>query len=278
MYQIVKAMPLNAEVVRMTVLAPEIARKARPGQFIILRIDERGERIPLTISTANKRTGTVSVVFQIVGATTQRLATLKKGDSLQDFVGPLGNPTDLSHVKHACVIGGGLGTAIAYPEAWTLHDMHAKVDVITGFRTKDLVLMEKEMAAIADRLIVMTDDGSNGNKGFVTAALQELIDSGEQYDLVIAIGPVVMMKAISELTRPYGIKTIVSMNTLMIDGTGMCGCCRVKVGGEYKHACVDGPDFDGHLVDFDEAFRRDMQFSRFEKIAVDHAADCARRK
>ncbi|MGI6590807.1 MAG: sulfide/dihydroorotate dehydrogenase-like FAD/NAD-binding protein [Eggerthellaceae bacterium] len=276
MYQIVRKRWLNDEVVRMTILAPEIARKVRPGQFVILRIDERGERIPLTVSTANNQTGVISVVFQVVGATTRRMAALGQGQAIQDVVGPLGNPTDLSHVQHACVIGGGLGTAIAYPEAWTLHDRHAKVDVICGFRNERLVLMEKEMAEVADRLIIMTDDGSNGNKGFVTDALQDLIDSGERYDLVLAIGPVVMMKAVSELTRPYGIHTMVSMNTLMIDGTGMCGCCRVKVGNEYKHACVDGPDFDGHLVDFDEAQRRDMQFVRYEKIAVEHAAEAVR--
>lgn len=256
MYPIEQVEQLNAEVTRMVVRAPEIAKKIKPGQFIMLRIDERGERIPLTMNACDPEAGTVTIVFQAVGATTMRLAKLRAGDALLDFAGPFGNPTELEGVKRACVIGGGLGTAIAYPQAKWLHDHGCEVDVITGFRNKDLILFENELAACSSWHKVMTDDGSNGNKGFVTAALQKNIDEGADYDLVIAIGPIPMMKAVSNLTKPYGIKTIISMNTIMVDGTGMCGGCRLTVGGETKFACVDGPDFDGHLVDFDEAMKR----------------------
>lgn len=256
MYPIEQVEQLNAEVTRMVVRAPEIAKKIKPGQFIMLRIDERGERIPLTMNACDPEAGTVTIVFQAVGATTMRLAKLRAGDALLDFAGPFGNPTELEGVKRACVIGGGLGTAIAYPQAKWLHDHGCEVDVITGFRNKDLILFEDELAACSSWHKVMTDDGSNGNKGFVTAALQKNIDEGADYDLVIAIGPIPMMKAVSNLTKPYGIKTIISMNTIMVDGTGMCGGCRLTVGGETKFACVDGPDFDGHLVDFDEAMKR----------------------
>ena len=255
----------------MVVRAPEIAKKIKPGQFIMLRIDEHGERIPLTMNETDPDAGTVTIVFQAVGATTIHLATLRAGDSLLDFAGPFGNPTELEGVKRACVIGGGLGTAIAYPQAKWLHDHGCEVDVITGFRNKDLILFEDELAACSSWHMVMTDDGSNGNKGVVTAPLQERIESGANYDLVLAVGPVIMMKFVALTTKPHGIKTLVSMNPIMIDGTGMCGGCRVKVGDEYKHACVDGPDFDGHLVDFDDAMHRGVMYRDFEAAARDAA-------
>lgn len=267
MYPIEQVEQLNAEVTRMVVRAPEIAKKIKPGQFIMLRIDERGERIPLTMNETDPDAGTVTIVFQAVGATTIHLATLRAGDSLLDFAGPFGNPTELEGVKRACVIGGGLGTAIAYPQAKWLHDHGCEVDVITGFRNKDLILFEDELAACSSWHMVMTDDGSNGNKGVVTAPLQERIESGANYDLVLAVGPVIMMKFVALTTKPHGIKTLVSMNPIMIDGTGMCGGCRVKVGDEYKHACVDGPDFDGHLVDFDDAMHRGVMYRDFEAAA-----------
>lgn len=270
MYRIIESESLNPEVTKMVVDAPAIAWKLKPGQFVILRIDEKGERIPLTVNDTDQGRGTITLVFQAVGATTKQLATMKTGDQILDVVGPLGNPTDLSYVKHACVIGGGLGCAIAYPEAKALHEAGTKVDVIAGFRNKDLVLMEEEMEAVSDKLIVMTDDGSNGNQGFVTDALQKQIDAGADYDLVIAIGPIIMMKFVSKVTEAAKIRTLVSMNTIMIDGTGMCGGCRVRVGDEYKHACVDGPDFDGHKVDFDEAMHRNTQFKTYEQQALDH--------
>lgn len=269
MYPIERVEPLNAEVTRMVVRAPEIARKIRPGQFIMLRIDERGERIPLTMNECDPEAGTVTIVFQAVGATTMRLAQLKAGDALLDFAGPLGNPTELEGARRACVIGGGLGTAIAYPQAKWLHEHGCEVDVITGFRTKDLILLEDEIKACSTRQIIMTDDGSNGNKGLVTQALQQRIDEGADYDLVLAVGPVIMMKFVAATTKPYGIKTLVSMNPLMIDGTGMCGGCRLTVGGETKFACVDGPEFDGHLVDFDEAMKRSRMYRDQEKISME---------
>lgn len=271
MYPIEQVEQLNAEVTRMVVRAPEIAKKIKPGQFIMLRIDEHGERIPLTMNETDPDAGTVTIVFQAVGATTMHLATLRAGDSLLDFAGPFGNPTELEGVKRACVIGGGLGTAIAYPQAKWLHDHGCEVDVITGFRNKDLILFEDELAACSSWHMVMTDDGSNGNKGVVTAPLQERIESGANYDLVLAVGPVIMMKFVALTTKPHGIKTLVSMNPIMIDGTGMCGGCRVKVGDEYKHACVDGPDFDGHLVDFDDAMHRGVMYRDFEAAARDAA-------
>ncbi|MEG0503706.1 MAG: sulfide/dihydroorotate dehydrogenase-like FAD/NAD-binding protein, partial [Raoultibacter sp.] len=255
------------EVTRMVIEAPAIAKKIKPGQFIMLRIDENGERIPLTMNDCDAQAGTITVMFQAVGVTTSRLAQMKPGDSLLDFSGPLGNPTELDGAKRACVIGGGLGTAIAYPQAKWLYENGVEVDVITGFRNKDLILLEDEIKAHSTRQIIMTDDGSNGNKGLVTQALQERIDEGADYDLVLAVGPVIMMKFVAATTKPYGIKTLVSMNPLMIDGTGMCGGCRVKVGDEYLHACVDGPDFDGHLVDFADAMRRGVQYRSFENTA-----------
>ncbi len=267
MYPIISVEPLNSEVTRMVVSAPEIARKIMPGQFIMLLIDERSERIPLTMNDRDPDAGTVTIVFQQVGATTMRLAELAPGDSLESFVGPLGNPTELEGARRACVVGGGLGTAIAYPQAKWLFDHGCEVDVITGFRTRDLVILEEEIAACSSWHITMTDDGSNGNKGVVTAPLVQRIDEGAGYDLVLAVGPVVMMKFVAAATKPYGIKTLVSMNPLMVDGTGMCGGCRVKVGDDYLHACVDGPDFDGHLVDFDEAMRRGVMYRGFEQQA-----------
>ena len=260
MYKIVRKEVLNPSVSLIEVEAPYIAKKAEPGQFIILRIDENGERIPFTIADYDREAGTVTIIFQKVGKTTYQLDTLGEGDFLLDFVGPLGVASHFENVKRAAVIGGGLGTAIAYPQAKKLHSLGVDLDIITGFRDKDLIILEKECAENSSNLYVMTDDGSNGNKGFVTNKLKELIDGGAQYDVVIAIGPLVMMKAVAELTRPYGIKTIVSMNPIMIDGTGMCGGCRVTVGGETKFACVDGPDFDGHLVDFDQAILRSRMF------------------
>ncbi len=267
MYLIESAEALNAEVVRMVIHAPDVARKIKPGQFIILRIDETGERIPLTMNDVDPERGTVTIIFQIVGATTMRLARLKAGDSLLDFVGPLGNPTQLEGVHRACVIGGGLGVAIAYSQARWLHEHGSNVDVIMGFRNKDLIILQDETRKCSDRLTVMTDDGSNGNKGVVTAPLKEQIEGGAQYDLVLAIGPVIMMKFVAQLTKEHNIKTLVSMNPLMVDGTGMCGGCRVKVGDEYLHACVDGPDFDGHLVDYDEAMRRGVTYRSYEDTA-----------
>lgn len=265
MFKVVRKEVLNPSVSLIEVEAPYIARKAEPGQFIILRIDEQGERIPFTIADYDREKGTITIIFQIVGHTTQRLNELRDGDSILDFVGPLGKASEFDGVKTAAVIGGGLGTAIAYPQAKKLHSMGVRVDMINGFRNKELVIIEDECKAACNNLYTMTDDGSNGNKGFVTAKLEELIKSGRKYDIVIAIGPLVMMRAVCELTRGYGIKTIVSMNPIMIDGTGMCGGCRVTVGGETKFACVDGPDFDGHLVDFDQAIRRSRMFAEGEK-------------
>ncbi len=264
MYKIVRKEILNPSVVLMDIEAPYIARKAEPGQFIIFRIDEAGERIPLTIADYDREKGTVTIIFQIVGKSTRALAQMSEGEALLDFVGPLGVASHLEGYKKVAVIGGGLGAAIAYPQAKKLHALGAEVHAITGFRNKDLIILEKEMEFVSDKLVVATDDGSNGNKGFVTNVLKQLIEEGNKYDLVIAIGPLVMMKAVSNLTREYGIKTLVSMNPIMIDGTGMCGGCRLTVGGKTKFACVDGPDFDGHEVDFDEAMRRQGMYKKQE--------------
>jgi len=262
-YKILKKQTLSEQVKLMVIDAPLVARKAQPGQFIILRINEQGERIPLTIADYDEEAGTVTIIFQEVGKTTIHLGTLNEGDSLLDFVGPLGKPSHFdSSIKKAAVIGGGLGTAIAYPQAKKLHSLGVDVTSITGFRTQNLVLLEKEIGDVSDKLIVMTDDGSNGHQGFVTDALKSEIEAGEKFDLVIAIGPLIMMKFVSKLTKQYGIKTIISMNPIMIDGTGMCGGCRVTVGGKTKFACVDGPDFDGHEVDFDEAMRRQNMYKK----------------
>ncbi len=270
MYQIVEKRQLNDTVVLMKVAAPFIAKKAKPGQFIIFRVNEHGERIPLTIADYDREAGTVTIIFQIVGRGTQELAALNQGDSILDFVGPLGKPSEFENVKKVAVIGGGVGCAIAYPQAKYLHSIGVDVDLIAGFRNKDIVILEEEMKAASNRLILTTDDGSYGKKGFVTNALQELIDEGNQYDMVVAIGPVPMMKFVCAVTKPYGIKTVVSLNPIMIDGTGMCGGCRVTVGGEIKFACVDGPDFDGHLVDFDELMKRNTIYKNQEHNAAVH--------
>ena len=269
MYPIIESERLNKEVVRMVIEAPDVARKIQPGQFIILRIDEEGERIPLTMNDYDAQAGTVTIIFQIVGATTMKLSQMKAGDTLLDFVGPLGNPTPFEDAKHICVIGGGLGTAIAYSQAKWLYDHDYDVDVIIGFRNKDLIILEDEVKAHSNESIVMTDDGSNGNEGNVCVPLNKWLEEGKRWDLILVIGPPIMMKFASLATKPYGIKTLVSMNPIMIDGTGMCGGCRVKVGDEYKHACIDGPDFDGHLVDYDEAMRRGVMYRSFESQARD---------
>ncbi|MDR0514497.1 MAG: sulfide/dihydroorotate dehydrogenase-like FAD/NAD-binding protein [Coriobacteriaceae bacterium] len=270
MYPIRKVEQLNNEVTRMEIVAPQVSAKIKPGQFIMLRIDEYGERIPLTMNDCNPDAGTVTIVFQAVGATTKRLRHLKAGDCLLDFAGPLGRPTGLEGAARVAVIGGGLGTAIAYPQAKWLYDQGAEVDVITGFRSRELIILESEIAAHSTRQIIMTDDGSNGNKGLVTEALRRRIEEGAGYDLVLAVGPLIMMKFVCLLTKEHGIRTLVSMNPLMIDGTGMCGGCRVKVDGAYRHACVDGPDFDGHLVDFDDAMSRSKLYQSFEAEAAGH--------
>ena len=260
MYPIVRKEELNETTTLMDVEAPLVARKAKPGQFIIFRIDEEGERVPLTIAGYDREKGTVTIIFQRVGYTTEKLNTLNEGDALLDFVGPLGEPSETEGIQRAAVIGGGLGVAIAYPQAKALHEAGVEVDLIVGFRNEHLIILRDELENACTNLIVMTDDGSNGNKGFVTQALEKQLQAGREYDAVIAIGPLPMMKAVSEMTRPLKIKTIVSMNPIMIDGTGMCGGCRLTVGGETKFACVDGPDFDGHLVDFDEAIARGRMF------------------
>lgn len=267
MFPILTKRVLGPNVKKMEILAPYIARKAEPGQFIILRIREGGERIPLTIADYDRENGTVTIIFQEVGLTTKLLGSLEAGDSLLDFVGPLGTPSEFEGVKKAAVIGGGLGTAIAYPQAKKLHGLGVKVDSIVGFRNKDAIILEEEMTKASDRLFVTTDDGSNGRKGFVSDVLKILIEDGNKYDLVVAIGPLIMMKVVSNLTRPYGIHTVVSMNPIMVDGTGMCGGCRVTVGGKTKFACVDGPDFDGHQVDFDEQLRRQTMYRTEEKLS-----------
>lgn len=264
MYKILTKKILNPTVTLMEVDAPMIAKKAEPGQFIILRVDEQGERIPLTIADFDREKGTITIIFQIVGATTEKLNHLNEGEFIHDFVGPLGVPSHTEGLKKVAVVGGGVGCAIAYPIAKKLHNLGAEVHSIVGFRNKDLVILEDEFKAASNVMKLMTDDGSYGEKGLVTNALEQLIKEGNQYDEVIAIGPLIMMKFVCKLTKEYGIKTVVSMNPIMIDGTGMCGGCRLTVGGETKFACVDGPDFDGHLVDFDEAMERGTMYKEFE--------------
>ena len=264
MNRIIRKTPLNPTVTLMEVEAPLIAKKAEPGMFIILRTDADGERIPLTIADFDREKGTITIIFQIVGATTEKLNHLNEGDYIHDFVGPLGTPTHTEGLKKVAVVGGGVGCAIAYPIAKKLHNQGAEVHSVVGFRNSELVILEEEFKAVSDIMRLMTDDGSRGEKGLVTNALEELIKSGCEYDEVIAIGPLVMMKFVCQLTKAYNIKTIVSMNPIMIDGTGMCGGCRLTVGGETKFACVDGPDFDGHLVDFDEAMERGAMYREFE--------------
>jgi ferredoxin/flavodoxin---NADP+ reductase len=270
MFKVVRKEVLNSAVKLLEIEAPHVARKAEPGQFIIFRINEDGERVPLTIADFDREKGTVTLIFQEVGKTTRMLGNLNVGDALLDFVGPLGTASHFEGLKKVAVIGGGLGTAIAYPQAKKLYNMGVEVDSILGFKNKDLIILEKEIAAASSRLFIATDDGSNGNKGFVTDVLKGLIEeAGNQYDLVIAIGPLIMMKVVSNLTKQYGIKTVVSMNPVMIDGTGMCGGCRITVGGKVKFACVDGPDFDGHEVDFDEAMRRQLMYKDEEKKSLE---------
>lgn len=272
MYKIVKKEVLNPTVTLMEIDAPLIAKKAEPGQFIILRVDEDGERIPLTVADFDRKKGTVTIIFQIVGATTEKLNHKAEGEYISDFVGPLGVATHTDGLKKVAVVGGGVGCAIAYPITKKLHNLGCEVHSIVGFRNKDLVILENEFSQASDVMKIMTDDGSYGEKGLVTDALKALIESGEKYDEVITIGPLIMMKFVCKLTKEYGIKTVVSMNPIMIDGTGMCGGCRLTVGGETKFACVDGPDFDGHLVDFDEAIERGRMYKDFERHA--HEETC----
>ena len=271
MYKILSKEALNPTVTKMVIQAPLIAKKAEPGQFIILRSMADSDRIPLTIADYDRENGTITIIYQIVGGATMELNSLSVGDSLHDFVGPLGRASELEGLKKVAVVGGGVGCAIAYPTAKKLHELGCEVHSIIGFRNKDLLILEDEFNAVSDKLVVMTDDGSYGEKGVVTVALENLINEGNQYDEVIAIGPLIMMKFVTLTTKKYGIKTTVSMNPIMIDGTGMCGGCRLTVGGETKFACVDGPDFDGHLVDFDEAMKRGTMYHEAEAHAREEA-------
>ncbi len=273
MFKILKKRELNPTVTLMDIEAPLVAKKAEPGQFIILRVDENGERMPLTIADYDREAGTVTIIFQIVGATTKLLNAKNEGDFIQDFVGPLGVPTHVEGLKKVAVVGGGVGCAIAFPIAKKLHELGAEVHSIVGFRNQDLVILEDEFKAVSDKLVMMTDDGSYGQKGLVTNALKDLIESGEKYDEVITIGPLIMMKFVCAVTKEYGVKTTVSMNPIMIDGTGMCGGCRLTVGGKTKFACVDGPDFDGHEVDFDEAMERGSMYKEFERHAYEETCN-----
>ncbi|EEI85450.1 oxidoreductase NAD-binding domain protein [Anaerococcus lactolyticus ATCC 51172] len=265
MARIIEKTNLNDSTIKFVVEAKDIAKKALPGQFIILRLDEKGERVPFTISGTDGEN--VTIIVQIVGGTTMRMNGLKAGDGFLDFVGPLGKPTELDDLKgkNVCVIGGGLGTAIAYPQAKYLHQIGANVDVIMGFKNKDIIILEDELKACSDNLYITTDDGSYGRQGFVTQVLEDLINEGKSYDHVLTIGPAIMMKNVVNITKPKNIPTTVSMNSIMVDGTGMCGCCRLTVGGEMKFACVDGPDFDGFLIDFDEAMNRSRNYATEER-------------
>ena len=267
MFRIAEKTPLNPTVTKMVIEAPLVAKKSQPGQFIIVRPFEDSERIPLTIADFDRQAGTITIIFQIVGGTTMELNQLEAGQSVHDFVGPLGRASELEGLKKVAVVGGGVGCAIAYPTAKRLHELGAEVHSIVGFRSKDLVILEQEFEAVSDHMAKMSDDGTWGEKGLVTNALEALIQAGNQYDEVIAIGPLIMMKFVCKLTEKYGIKTTVSMNPIMIDGTGMCGGCRLTVGGVTKFACVDGPDFDGHQVDFDEAMHRGSTYREFETHA-----------
>ena len=269
---------LNDFVTQMAIHAPLVAKKAKAGQFIILRVDSEGERIPLTIADYDRNEGTITIIFQIVGSTTEKLNVLNEGDYIYDFVGPLGTPSKLDGLKKVAVVGGGVGCAIAYPVAKALKENGAVVHSIVGFRNEELIILKDEFEKVSDKLVIMTDDGSFGKKGLVTDALKNLVESGEKYDEVIAIGPLVMMKFVCLLTKELGIKTTVSMNPIMIDGTGMCGGCRVTVGGVMKFACVDGPDFDGHLVDFDEAIRRSAIYKDFERKKHDETCNLMRKR
>ena len=277
MYRILEKQILNAFVTRMKIHAPAVAKKAAPGQFVILRSHADGERIPLTVADYDRTEGSVTVIFQVVGASTERLNHLNVGDSLCDFVGPLGNATKLDRLKKVAVIGGGVGCAIAYPVAKALFERGVEVHSIVGFRNRELAILEEEFKAHSTKFVPVSDDGSWGKKGLVTDALRALIDSGEKYDEVIAIGPLLMMKFVSLLTKEYDIPTVVSMNPIMIDGTGMCGGCRLTVGGEVKFACVDGPEFDGHLVDFDEAIARSSMYRSVERKAHEDTCNLLRK-
>ena len=273
MYKIVEKKILNPTVTMMRIEAPLVAKKAEPGQFVILRVDADGERIPLTVAGYDREKGLVDIIFQIVGATTAKLNMKKEGDSIQDFVGPLGKPTQVEGLKSVCIVGGGVGCAIALPVARKLHELGCRVHSIIGFRSKELLILEEEFAAVSDKLTVMTDDGSYGRKGVVTEPLKEALEAGEVYDEIITIGPLIMMKFVVATAKPFGVKTTVSMNPIMIDGTGMCGGCRLTVGGKTKFACVDGPDFDGYEVDFDDAMERGRMYGDFEKHAYEEACN-----
>ena len=272
MYEILRKKILNPTVILMDIYAPAVAKKAEPGQFIILRTDAEGERIPLTVADFDRAAGTVTIIFQKVGATTEKLAHMEAGDALSDFVGPLGRATETEGIGKVAIVGGGVGCAIAYPVAKKFSELGAEVHSIVGFRNSDLIILEDEFRAVSSKMKLMTDDGSAGEQGLVTDALKALIESGEKYDRVITIGPLIMMKFVCALTKQYGIPTVASMNPVMIDGTGMCGGCRLSVGGEMKFACVDGPEFDGHLIDFDEAMARGAMYREFERHA--HEKTC----
>lgn len=277
MYKITYKRELNPTVTLMDIEAPLVAKKALAGQFIILRVDENGERIPLTVAGYDREAGTVRIIFQLVGATTVKLGAKNEGEYIQDFVGPLGKPTELAGLKKVCIVGGGVGCAIALPIAKALHEAGCEVHSIVGFRSKDLVILEDEFKAVSDKFTLMTDDGSVGEKGVVTVPLKAAIEAGENYDEVITIGPLIMMKFVVATTKPFGIKTTVSMNPIMIDGTGMCGGCRLTVGGKTKFACVDGPDFDGFEVDFDEAMERGAMYRDFERHAYEETCNLLRK-
>lgn len=273
MYKILEKKALNPTVTLMRIDAPLVARKAEPGQFIILRVDEDGERIPLTVADYDREGGSVTIIFQIVGATTAKLNHLNEGEYIHDFVGPLGRATHTEGLRKVAVVGGGVGCAIAFPVAKKLHEQGCEVHAIVGFRTKDLVILEDEFAAHTNRLVRMSDDGSWGEKGLVTDALRKLIENGENYDEVITIGPLPMMKFVCKLTKEFNVKTVASMNPIMIDGTGMCGGCRLTVGGKTRFACVDGPEFDGHEIDFDEAMARGATYRDFERHAYEETCN-----
>ena len=273
MYEILSKKILNPTVIQIAVKAPAVAAKAEPGQFIFLRTDSEGERIPLTVADFDRVAGTVSVIFQVVGATTKKLSMMNEGDCLCDFVGPLGRATDTDGIKKVAIVGGGVGCAIAYPVAKKFSQLGAEVHTVVGFRNRELVILEDEFRQVSDRMEIMTDDGSAGKKGLVTDALRALIEGGEKYDRVITIGPLIMMKFVCALTKEYGIKTVASMNPIMIDGTGMCGGCRLTVGGQTKFACVDGPEFDGHQIDFDEAMARGGMYRDFERHAYEETCN-----
>jgi ferredoxin/flavodoxin---NADP+ reductase len=271
LYQILRKSQIGPETFRMDILAPRTAKHAAPGQFIMLRVTSDGERIPLTVSDCDSAAGVVTIIFQVVGYTTKLLAAMEPGQALADFLGPLGKPAELPEKGHVLCVGGGVGVAVVYPEVKELFRRGVDVDVIIGARSENLIILEEECRAVSSRLFITTDDGTKGRKGLVTDVLKELL-TNEHYDEVIAIGPIIMMKFVCLATKPFGVKTTASMNPLMVDGTGMCGCCRVSVGGEVKYACVDGPEFDGHLIDFDEAMKRLTAYKAEEKAAVQRHA------